>query len=400
MSGKRVLYISGSLGLGHSARDLAIANQLRELDPEVHVTWLAAHPASMVIQEAGEDVHPAAEEYANDNEPAEAAAKEGFRLNLIQYLMDAVGAWQNNVGVFARIVGENPPDLVVADEAYEIGVALAKGSIQLKAPFVMLYDFIGVDPMSWNPKELLGAYMWNREWANIRNLYDGVSKVALFLGELEDIPDSGLGPLLPNRRDLGREVCKFVGYPLQFSPADYADKLAVRSELGYSDEPLVICAIGGTAVGRDLLTLCGQAYPLAKAMIPGLQMVLVCGPRLSVETLDPPEGVQVLGYVPDLYKHFAASDLAIVQGGGTVTLELTALRRPFLYFPLHDHFEQQVAVANRLARHKAGVKMAYAETTPESLAEAIVANLGKEVTWAPISADGARRAAEAMLGLL
>ena len=48
---------------------------------------------------------------------------------------------------------------------------------------------------------------------------------------------------------------------------------------------------------------------------------------------------EVRGYVPNLYQHFAACDLAVVQGWGTTTLELTALSRPFLYFPREQHFE-------------------------------------------------------------
>lgn len=61
-------------------------------------------------------------------------------------------------------------------------------------------------------------------------------------------------------------------------------------------------------------------------------MILVCGPRLSYDSLEAPESVEVKGYVPALYEHFAASDLAIIRGGATSTLELTALNRPFLFF--------------------------------------------------------------------
>jgi len=89
-----------------------------------------------------------------------------------------------------------------------------------------------------------------------------------------------------------------------------------------------------------------------------------------------------------------------VQGGGTTTLELTALRRPFLYFPIEGQFGQQVYVAGQLARHRAGAKMQFSRTSPESLAEMVVANLGKEVDYAAIPTDGAQRAAHLVSELL
>ena len=129
-------------------------------------------------------------------------------------------------------------------------------------------------------------------------------------------------------------------------------------------------------------------------------MVLVCGPRLPVEDIEVPDGIEVKGYVPALYEHFAASDLVIVQGGGTATLELTALRRPFLYFPLANHCEQQIHVAERIARHQAGIKMVYSQTTPEILAEKIITNLDKSVSYPPIPVQGAQKAAQFISKLL
>jgi UDP:flavonoid glycosyltransferase YjiC (YdhE family) len=104
--------------------------------------------------------------------------------------------------------------------------------------------------------------------------------------------------------------------------------------------------------------------------------------------------------VERLYEHLAACDLAIVQGGGTTTLELTALRRPFIYFPLEGHFEQELHVARRLDRHRAGVRLPYRTTTPERLAAVVVANIAREVAWPPIATDGARNAAEVLSALM
>ena len=66
------------------------------------------------------------------------------------------------------------------------------------------------------------------------------------------------------------------------------------------------------------------------------------------------------GYVHQLYRHLAACDLAIVQGGLSTCMELTANRRPFLYVPLRHHFEQNFHVRHRLDQYGAGGCMDFA----------------------------------------
>jgi UDP-N-acetylglucosamine:LPS N-acetylglucosamine transferase len=278
---------------------------------------------------------------------------------------------------------------------------LAMKALSIDAPFVMIYDFFGIDSLTHNPIEKPVVTIINRLWAHWdRKLFSDGKNLALFAGESEDVSEEKLGFLLPSRRNHAKTYYKFTGHILPFEPAEYADNTRVREKLGFGKEPLVVCSIGGTAIGKDLLELCGRAYSIIKRKIPDLRMVLICGPRLSVDSVEVPDGVEVKGYVPALYEHFAASDLAIVQGGGTTTLELTALRRPFLYFPLANHCEQQVHVAGRLARHKAGVKMVYSQTTPEILAEKVISNLGKSVNYSPIPVQGAQMAAQLIGELL
>jgi predicted glycosyltransferase len=93
----------------------------------------------------------------------------------------------------------------------------------------------------------------------------------------------------------------------------------------------------------------------------------------------------------------AACDLAVVQGGGTTTLELEALRVPFLFFPIAHHSEQEITVASRLARHGAGVRMQVSTTSPQDMADAIVANIGVEVSYPEIPVNGAYLAAMCVL---
>jgi hypothetical protein len=58
-------------------------------------------------------------------------------------------------------------------------------------------------------------------------------------------------------------------------------------------------------------------------------------------------------------------------------MELTANRRPFLSFPLKHHFEQQVHVRHRVQRYGAAHFMDYDSETPETIAAAITAEIGR-----------------------
>ncbi len=129
-------------------------------------------------------------------------------------------------------------------------------------------------------------------------------------------------------------------------------------------------------------------------------MVLVTGPRIDPRSLPEVSGVEVRTFVPDLDRHLAACDLAVVQGGLTTCMELAAARTPFLYFPLNNHFEQNFHVAHRLDRYGAGRRMDYATATPNMIAEEMVAALRSPVLSMPVEADGAVRAARLISDLI
>ena len=131
-------------------------------------------------------------------------------------------------------------------------------------------------------------------------------------------------------------------------------------------------------------------------------MIVVAGPRIDPASLPHASGVEVRRYVPDLYKYLAACDLALVQGGLSTTMELVATRRPFLYFPLRNHFEQSFHVPHRLANY--GVhpeaRLDYVTATPERLADQMVTGLMQACAYRPVETGGAAEAARRIAELL
>jgi hypothetical protein len=306
----KVLYVSGSIGLGHVSKDLAIARELRRTRPGVEILWPAGHPASQILRDAGERVLREADRWIGASAIAERSTRDG-ELNLVHYIYRSLPSWARNTRLFLSAVRTYAVDVAVGNEAWEVDVPLVAHALRLTVPFVMIYDFVGVTPTTRSALDHVGAWALNSLWVCDRWTYDGEPHSVMFIGEPEDVPAGRLGWGLPDRRRHAERHCEFVGHVIGFTPDDYIDREAWRRTLGYADEPLVVCSVGGTAIGRDLLELCGRAYaPLARRL-PGVRMVLVCGPRLPVESIRAPDGVDVRGHVPRLYEHFACCDVAV-----------------------------------------------------------------------------------------
>ena len=398
MGRPRALYVSSSIGLGHVSKDLAIAAELRRRDPSLEILWLAGPPASDVLREAGENVLPEASRWRGASGIAEKCVRNGS-LDLVRYVYRSLPAWAVNARLFRRVVRRYHIDIAIGNEAYEVDMPLVAHILRLPMPFVMIFDFVGTDAMTMRVRDRVGAWILNALWSLDRFVYGHGRHSAMFIGELEDIPARPFGSGLPNRREHASKNYHVVGHVIRFSPGDYTDRAALRRRLGYGDEPLVVCSVGGTSIGRELLELCGAAAVPLRALVPEARVMLVAGPRIAVDSVSVPEGVEVLGYVPRLYELFAACDVAVVQCGASGTTELAALGRPFIYAPIDGHFEQEV-VAARLARHGVGRRMSLRSTTAEELAQMVCEELGHASPQASMPIDGATRAAQHVLAVL
>ena len=164
----------------------------------------------------------------------------------------------------------------------------------------------------------------------------------------------------------------------------------------------MIVAVGGSGVGEALLRRVIASYPDAQRRVNGAaddrrRRAAHRSRRRSA----PRRASRSARFVPDLYRHLAACDLAVVQGGLTTTMELAAARRPFLYFPLRNHFEQNRHVRHRLERYGAGRCMDYddVDRRRSSPRRSPRRSTGRSTTL-PVETDGAARAAALIAHLI
>ncbi len=397
----RALYISSPIGLGHAQRDIAIAREMRRLEPDLQVDWLAQDPVTRVLEAEGERIHPASAHLANESRHIESESAE-HDLHCFGALrrMDEILA--ANFFLFHDVVRDERYDLWIGDEAWELDYYLHENPGEKRVPFAWLTDFVGFLPMEDGGKrESFLTADYNADMVDHIADHPEVRDMALFVGNPEDIVGERLGPQLPMIRDWTERHFDFTGYVTGFDPAELGDRGKLRDELGYGDDERVcIVTVGGSGVGGDLLRRVIAAFPAAKQRVPDLRMIVVAGPRIDPASLPSHPGLEVVPYVHNLYRHLAACDLAVVQGGLTTSMELTAQKRPFLYFPLRHHFEQNFHVRHRLERYGAGRRMDFDEAPPDLIADAIAEEIGREVDYRDVEADGATRAARRLVELL
>jgi len=394
---KRALYISSPIGLGHAQRDAAIADELRTLHPDLEIDWLAQNPVTRVLEARGERIHPASEHLANESRHVESESAE-HDLHCFQAIRRMDEILLANFMVFHDLVREEDYDIWIGDEAWELDYYLHENPDQKRAAYVWLTDFVG-----WLPMEDGGEHEsfltadYNAEMIEHIARFPRVRDRAVFVGNPDDVVPDAFGPDLPQIRDWTEQHYDFAGYVTGFDPRALGD----RAALGYGDDERVcIVTVGGSGVGAHLLRRVIAAFPEAKERVPDLRMVVVAGPRIDPDSLPRHDGLEVRAYVHDLYRHLGACDLAIVQGGLTTAMELTASRRPFLYFPLRHHFEQNFHVRHRLERYGAGRCMDFDTDGPSEIAAAIAAEIGGDVDYRPVETDGAARAAALIADLL
>ena len=398
---QRVLYLSSPIGLGHAQRDIAIAGELRKLHPGLQIDWLAQHPVTAVLEAGGERIHPASALLAGESAHIESESA-GHDLHCFQAVRRMDEILVANFMVFHDLIREQDYDLWVGDEAWELDYYLHENPELKSAAYAWLTDFVGWLPMpDGGAREAFLTADYNAEMIEHIARYPRVRDRAVFVGEPADIVPDSFGPGLPPIRAWTEQHYDFAGYVTGFDPAQTGDRPALRAELGYrSGERVCIVTVGGSGVGAPLLRRVMASFPVARQLVPGLRMIVVAGPRIDPAALPAAEGLEVRQYVPGLYRHLAACDLAIVQGGLTTAMELTANRRPFLYFPLKHHFEQNFHVPHRLARYRAGRRMDYDDSPPEVIAAAIAEEIGRDVDYRPVAADGAARAAALLAEML
>ena len=174
---------------------LAIAHELRELHPDLEIDWLAQHPVTAVLEARGERIHPASAELAGESAHMQSEAA-GHELPCFQAFRRMDEILLSNFMVFHDVVREQPYDLWIGDEAWELDYFLHENPELKSAAYAWLTDFVGWLPMPDDgAREATLTADYNAEMIEQIARYPRVRDRSIFVGDPDDIVPDTFGPV-------------------------------------------------------------------------------------------------------------------------------------------------------------------------------------------------------------
>jgi UDP-N-acetylglucosamine:LPS N-acetylglucosamine transferase len=283
-----VLFLTRGSGMGHAARDMLVAQELKRLRPDAEIRFASYADGVKALRMHGIDV--------------------------IDLMLPPMGNIHERIPRIGKLLREHAPALVVSDEEL------------FALPLCHVFDIPAVFITNWLATE------------------ETVSYISLLLNAeriiVTDIEDSFMPPVWLEK------LVEFVG-PVCRLEAITEDKRSLRQQLGLDpNRRLVLITAGGSDVS-DVVYFGMCAYALARIKEP-LQVIAVAGPWYKM--LEPMQyawttSIQFTDYIPQLTRYIAASDFVLTRGGHSTLWELAlhgipsiCIPHPRLVDPLNEYY--------------------------------------------------------------
>ncbi len=198
---KRALFLSSPIGSATRDAMSPSHRSCRSSHPDLQIDWLAQHPVTRVLADAGETVHPASAFLANESAHIEDESAD-HDLHAFQAIRRMDEILVNNFMVFNDVVDETYYDLVIGDEAWDVDYFLHENPELKRFAFAWMTDFVGWLPMPSGGMPRSPSPRTTTPRCSSSEPVTGASAIAsIFVGNPDDIVDVSFGPGLPRIRD-------------------------------------------------------------------------------------------------------------------------------------------------------------------------------------------------------
>ncbi|MGI0011301.1 MAG: glycosyltransferase [Nitrosopumilaceae archaeon] len=287
-----LIFFSSPIGLGHAARDIAVAQHLDNM----HHKFVSGEGASKLFSDHGFEVESA-------YRPPSFDVKSGVLQNPLKWLFEYYSYYKSCKTISTNIIEKERPRLVVSDEDFaSLSVAQER-----KLKTVLITDVLETRFTTG-----FGSLIEKKMNHSMRDIMKKCDIVIL--------PENG-----PNEGNMIR-----VGPIVRKTVHSRED---LRKKFSF-DKKTIVVSIGGTNAGQFLIE---KAIEIFKKLKIDAELVIVSGPSLKITT----DKIRNLGFVNNLHEIIYAADLIISLAGKSTIDEAKFYGTPDIFIPIKDHFEQE-----------------------------------------------------------
>ena len=285
-------FFSSPIGLGHVTRDIAIADNFKDIS----VNFVTGSGAAKILKKLD---HKVQDVY----NPPLFIVKNGKLNNQTKWLWNYYQYYKNCKNISEKILKNNNSQLVVSDEDFA-SLTVAQ---DLEIPNILITDVL-------ETKFTKGIASFIERKMN-KSMMKIIKNCDVVI-----IPEKGddqnnikrIGPIV-------REI--------NFSREELREKFEFN-------KTTIVISIGGTNAGIFLID---EAIKAILKINQDIQIILVSGPAVTKEF----DNVKNLGFIHNLHEIIYASDLIISLAGKSTIDEANAYGTPGIFIPIKGHFEQE-----------------------------------------------------------
>ncbi|HEY1211349.1 MAG TPA: glycosyltransferase [Nitrososphaera sp.] len=293
-----ITFFTSPIGLGHTTRDIAIAEKLK-----TEILFVSGEGASSLIARKG---FKALDVY----KPPKFIVKSGQLQNLFKWLIEYY-LYYRRCKVVAKEILKNQYDrLIVSDEDFA-SIAVAK---EMGQRHVLITDII--ETHFTNGLESIIEKKMNKSMHKIMQTCD-----CIIIPEVGDDKDN---------------ICHVGPIVRQAS----ADRTTLRKQFGFEKNTILVSG-GGTNAGNYLIQKTISVHRMLQNTLDS-DLIIVSGPSIEL-----PHSLEYrnLGFVDNMHDVIYAADLVISLAGRSTMDESIAYGTPGIFIPLKHHFEQEQSAA-------------------------------------------------------
>jgi UDP-N-acetylglucosamine--N-acetylmuramyl-(pentapeptide) pyrophosphoryl-undecaprenol N-acetylglucosamine transferase len=288
----KIAFFSSPIGLGHTTRDIAIAQYLDKNS----IKFISGEGGAKLFLEYGFDIQDL-------YHPPPFVINQGKLQNPLNWLFKYYLYYKECKTISSNIIEKEKPNLIVSDEDFA-SLAIGQGK---KLKTILITDILETRFASG-----IGSLIEKKMNHSMKEIIQKCDLVIL--------PENG-----PNEGNIIR-----VG-PIIRRTIHTRDEL--RKKFLFNKK-IIVVSIGGTNAGKFLIDAVIDAFEKIKL---DAELVIVSGPSLKIDN----NKIRNLGFVNNLHEIIYAADLIISLAGKSTIDESKHYGTPGIFIPIKGHFEQE-----------------------------------------------------------